>query len=379
VSKVSSKAEHLIRAALKGIEKNPESWNQDNWVETPEDRERAGLQPSACGTAYCLGGWMMLYDGWKHEARKTMYSRHLRNFWIKDDVETDDPYRGFLKGLVYGDDATIYFEDTIFVDHLDMDDILARIDEDLEINFEEDCPCLTEADVCNLQGCPCGTHTTALEFPASAFTSSREAINRIIEKFALDCRKVGDMITVEQVLADKVLMDAFAAMHCAGEDSMVHTVTQKANRRINELRVRLEGEIREITQSRDRLVARNSELQQSASSRFPYTTAMIRHNEEREQVIRKLQGQVDELRAGTRSSPEFVKLKAKVKRLQESLPAMALNIKDLQNRLDGARNELAAQKRANVQVQTIGRQEGFQRAVAAWQKALDIVKKEEGL
>lgn len=373
MSKVSSKAEHLIRAALKGIEKNPESWDQDNWVLTPEDRESLGWQPSACGTSYCLGGWMMLYDGWRHEARKIRPTGGYRNFWIKGDMETDDPYTGFLKELVYGDDFA-NSSGTIFDSHLEMDNILGRIDDQLEINFEEDCPCLTEADVCNLPGCPCGVHTTALDDPASRFVPSREVTNRIIEKFVEDCQKAGDRLTVRQVLADEILMKAFAAFYVAGEDSMVHTVTQKANRRINELRTRLEGEVREITQSRDRLVARNSELQ----------AALGDHGEalspwERDIVIRKLQGQIDELHAGTRNSPEFVKLKAKVERLQDRMPAMALNIKDLQNRLDGARNELAAQKRANVQVQQIGRREGFMKAMGIYTKAIEIAKREEGI
>lgn len=374
MSKVSAKAEHLIRAALKGIEKNPDSWDQDNWVLTPEDRESLGWQPSACGTSYCLGGWMMLYDGWKHEARQEPNHWRPENVWIKGDAKIKDPYRGFLRGLVYGDDATIDFGDTPFDSHLDMDDILERIDDQLEINFEEDCPCLTEADVCNLPGCPCGVHTTALDDPASRFVPSREVTNRIVEKFVEDCQKAGDRLTVRQVLADEILMKAFAAFYAAGEDSMVHTVTTKAQRRINELRTRLEGEIREITQSRDRLVARNSELQAAVGDHGEALSPW-----ERDIVIRKLQGQIDELHAGTRNSPEFVKLKAKVERLQDRMPAMALNIKDLQNRLDGARNELAAQKRANVQVQQIGRREGFMKAMGIYTKAIEIAKKEEGI
>lgn len=370
MSKVSSKAEHLIRAALKGIEKNPDSWNQDNWVETPEDREIAGYPPSACGTAYCLGGWMMLYDGWKHEGRKRWHSVHLENVWIKGDVETTDPYGAYLKSLVYGDGDDRSFSATMFDSLLSMGEILERIDEQLEINFEEDCPCLTEADVCNLPGCPCGTHTTALEVPASAFTPSYEATDRVIEKFVEECRKAGDAITADMVRADKIFMYALASMYVAGENSMVHMVTQKANRRINELRVRLEGEIREITQSRDRLVARNSELQESIGPLAPW---------ERDTVIRKLQGQIDELHAGTRNSPDFVKLKAKVKGLGERIPAMVLNNKDLTNRLDGALNELAAQKRVNAQVQQIGRREGFMKAMGVYTKAIEIAKKEEGL
>lgn len=374
MSQVSSKAEHLIRAALKGIKKNPDSWDQDNWVRTPEDRKHAGEPPSACGTSYCLGGWMMLYDGWRHEARRTRLTGGPRNLWIKGDVETEDPYIGFLKGLVYGEDGIVDFEDTIFEGHLDMDDILERIDDQLEINFEEDCPCLTEADACNLLGCPCGTHTTALEVPTSAFTPSGEAMNAIIEKFVEDCRKAGDLITADMVHADKIIMNAFAAMYCAGEDAMVHTVTTKAQRRINELRTRLEGEIREITQSRDRLVARNSELQAALG---PHEEALKPW--ERDIVIRKLQGQIDELHAGTRNSPDFVKLKAKVKSLEERIPAMAMVNTDLRNRLDGARNELAAQKQANMQVQQIGRREGFMKAMKIYEQAIEIAKKEEGL
>lgn len=374
MSKVSAKAEHLIRAALKGIEKNPGSWDQDHWVRTPEDRARAGSQPSACGTSYCLGGWMLLYDGWKHEVRREPRRYHPENVWIKGGVEIEDPYMGFLRELVYGEDVRMDFCDTIFDSFLTMGDILERIDDQLEINFEEDCPCLTEADTCNLQGCPCGVHTTALEVPATTFTPSREAMMKVIEKLVEDCRKAGDTITVDMITEDKPLMNAFAAMYCAGEDSMVHTVTTKANRRISELRVRLEGEIREITQSRDRVVARNSELQ----------AALGDHGEalspwERDIVIRKLQGQVNELHAGTRSSPEFVKLKAKVKRLQESMPAMALNNKDLADRLQRVTNELLVQKRAVVQVQQIGRREGFMKAMGVYTKAIEIAKKEEGL
>lgn len=376
MSKVSAKAEHLIRAALKGIEKNPGSWLQDHWVCTPEDvrffRDRhlpAGSVPE-CGTSYCLGGWMMLYDGWRHENSE---SAPFRNVWIKGDFRVSDPYDGFLKDLVYGD-VREYLFDSIFCGDIDMPEILARIDAQLEINFEEDCPCLTEADTCNLQGCPCGTHTTALEVPASAFSPSRDAMMKVIEKYVEECRKIGDLVTVDMVLADKPIMNAFAELYCAGEDATVHTVTTKANRRNSELRVHLEAKVREITQSRDRLVARNSELEAMIGPRGGKLAPW-----ERDVVIRKLQSQVDELHAGIRRSAEFRKLAAKVKSLEERIPAMALNSKDLQNRLEDARHQLHAQKQANLQVQQIGRREGFQRAMAAWQKALDIVKKEEGL
>lgn len=369
MSNVSAKAEHLIRAALKGIEKNPDSWLQEHWVCTPEDaryhkeRDDPGVFPE-CGTSYCLGGWMMLYDGWRH---KFSSGTSFRNIWIKGEFSVNDPYWGYLKDIVYGDDD-MYLFGSIFSADIDMPEILARIDDQLEINFEEDCPCLTEADTCNLQGCPCGTHTSALDTQPMLPTPTGAAMTKVIENMVKECAEAGDPISIRQILDDPILMNAFRAMFLAGEDSMVGMVTKKAERRISEFRVRLEAEVREITQSRDRVIGHNSLLQET-----------VRRFQDQGSVIRKLQGQVDDLRSGRRETPEFAKLTAKVRRLEEENQAMTLNGRDVKNRFNDLRKQLADQKRVVAEVQLLGRREGQQVAIAAWQKALDIVRKEENL
>jgi hypothetical protein len=364
VSKVSAKVEHLIRAAVKGIEGSPETWNQSYWCRSD----------SVCGTTYCLGGWMMLYDGWKHsEARD-----YGGSTWFKGDLRIADPYTDFLAMLVYGDVYT-YLDETIFSETLNtFDDLVGRITEDLEINFEEACPCLFE-EVCDLAGCPCGAHQnltdTVVEKPSEADPQLVEAIN----KFVGACRDDGDNVTVEQVLSDRNMIALLGAVFQAGAHSVVAEVTSKADRRIAEINhelqlLRADSTTLEVKQLRETVASLQAKLNDTELGLSPW---------ERDAVIRRLQGQVDELRDGTRRTPEFRKMKAALKKAQEDIAAM-----------QEAQGVRAAQIR-KLQVQVIkqeeiikgsagpdalkGRREGFQKAVESWQKALDIVKAQENL
>lgn len=370
MSNVNSKVEHLIRAAIKGILAHPETWNQSWWVRTPKDHAFTEDIP-ACGTTYCLGGWMMLYDGWTH--RPDVDFMHV---WVKGDQETEDPFSDYLSSLIepYEDrDGGIY--GTIFDTKLDtIEKLIDKIEVDLEINFEEECPCLSEEDICILAGCPCGKHREALDIKVdlNPGVMPTDHFMDIINGFVEDCRKAGDRITVRQVLADEVMMNAFRAMFGAGETSTVKQVTNKANRRIDEVRM----ELAEMTRSRDQVIANNSQLQREAKGLQP------EHVENLKEVIRKLQGQVDDLNSGARESPAFAKIKGKHERAQQHIAALKVNNADLENRLDALKGELSNQKQVVRTLSgqlTAGRQEGFRKAVRAWQKALDEVKRQEGL
>lgn len=341
MSNVSPYAEHLIRAAIKGIEASPETWDQDKWCyKEPE-----------CGTTYCIGGWMMLYDGWKHS------DPGIPGFitWFKGEQSITDPFKGFLGGLVYGDSEK-YIGATIFTDSLNtFTDLIDRIEGQLEINFEEDCPCLYET-LCNLGGCPCGTH----QLPAWVAIEVRKddpLMTKEIRDFVGECQKEGDSLTIEQVLADKNMMHLLRGCFQAGAESVIVDVTAKADRRVAEI---------------------NTELQQLRASR-PSDLAPW----ERDIVLRKLQGQVDELRSGTRRTPEFRKMKAALKKAQEDVAAMqegqkvrAAQIRKLQDQV--ARQERTIKGSAGSDVLK-ARQEGFRKAVESWQKALDIIKAQENL
>ena len=341
MSNVSPYAEHLIRAAIKGIEADPESWDQEKWVaKKPE-----------CGTTYCLGGWMMLYDGWKHSDSGS------RITWFKGEHSIEDPYTGFLAGLVYGD-AAKYIASTIFTDDLrTFTDLVDRIEGQLEINFEEDCPCLYET-LCNLGGCPCGTHK--LPIPTVPDSTIEEiALIDIITRFVKACRKDGDTTTVREVLEDERIMTALRDCFQAGAQSVVAEVTAKADRRVAEI---------------------NTELQQLRASTPPDLAPW-----ERDIVLRKLQGQVDELRDGTRRTPEFRKMKAALRNAQSDIFRETNARKRTEELLVGLRATIDRQERTILGLRqgdrdpTKARQEGFRKAVESWQKALDIIKAQENL
>lgn len=365
MSNVNSKAEHLIRAALKGIEKEPSTWNQEVWCNVSTTR--------GCGTTYCIGGWMLLYDGWTHDGDGFRFS--------KDDRTIRDPFEDYLGDLVYGDDLPVFGE-TIFSEKLrTFDALVAHVEDTLEINFEEDCPCLTEQDLCILGGCPCGTHMAALETAPSTPLEIYNPMMKVIEDLVAQCAKAGDPISIAQVLEDKPLMAALRAAFMAGETSLIQTVTRKADRRIAEVRLELQA----MTTSRDEVIRRNSELQRNLSARSGRDD--VDHNlelRERDQIIRSLQGQVDQLRDGSRRTSEFRKMKAALKKSQDDLAEAAKVEKSLRGSLRAVRDELIAQKLVVATMQTPrditqARQEGFKKAVDSWQKALDIIKKQEGL
>lgn len=374
MSNVNSKVEHLIRAAIKGILAHPETWNQSWWVRTPKDHAFTEDIP-ACGTTYCLGGWMMLYDGWTH--RPDVDFMHA---WVKGDQETEDPFSDYLSSLIepYEDrDGGIY--GTIFDTKLDtIEKLIDKIEEDLEINFEEECPCLSEEDICILGGCPCGKHREAVRVVThhlptiNLLEGEDNPLMDVITGFVTQAQAAGDRITVRQVLADKVFTNAFIRAYAAGQRSLVKTVTDKANRRIDEVRMELAA----MTRDRDHAVTHNSELQREAKGLQP------EHVEDLKEVIRKLQGQVDDLNSGARESPAFAKIKGKHERAQQHIAALKVNNADLENRLDALKGELSNQKQVVRTLSgqlTAGRQEGFRKAVQAWQKALDEVKRQEGL
>lgn len=371
MSTVNMHVEHLIRAALKGIKAQPETWDQKNWVKTPKDYTFWEDVP-ACGTTYCLGGWMMLYDGWGHR-RSAPYT----NVWFKGDQLIEDPFTDYLSSLIEGyEDERSGLRGTIFATELDtIEKLVDRIESDLEINFEEECPCLTEEGCCILAGCPCGTHVFTHRLPeVRLFEGEDNPLMNVITEFVTKAQDAGDRITVRQVLADKIIVDAFIGAYTAGQRSLVKTVTDKAERRISEVR----AELAEMTRFRDQAVADSSQPQRPMHG----SPVVTRSPEERDQVIRKLQGQIDDLNSGVRESPAFVKLKAKQERAQQHIAGLKVNNADLTNRLDALRSELVEQKQVVRKMQgqlTEGRQEGFRRAVQAWQKALDEVKKQEGL
>ncbi len=366
--------EHLIRAAIKGILAHPETWNQSWWVKTPKDYAFTEDIP-ACGTTYCLGGWMMLYDGWTHR-----HSPNFRNVWVKGDQEIDDPFSDYLSSLIEQyEDRRGGLDGTIFDTELNtIEKLIEKIEEDLEINFEEECPCLSEEGICILAGCPCGKHREAVQVVThhlptiNLFEGEDNPLMDVITGFVTQAQAAGDRITVRQVLADQVFLDALIAAYTAGQRSLVKTVTDKANRRIDEVRM----ELAEMTRSRDQVIAHNSALQREAEGLQPEAV------EDLKEVIRKLQGQVDDLNSGARESPAFAKVKAKHERAQQHIAGLKVNNADLENRLDALKRELSDQKQVVRGLSgqlTQGRQEGFRQAVQAWQKALDEVKKQEGL
>jgi hypothetical protein len=368
MSTVSGKVEHLIRAAIHGIKAQPDTWNQNWWVKTPKDYGIAEEVP-ACGTTYCLGGWMMLYDDWSHR-----HSSKYTNIWIKDGQEIEDPFTDHLSSLIEVYEGQDGLDGTIFAMELDtIEKLVDKIVEDTEINFEEECPCLTEEGLCILAGCPCGKHVFTHQLPEiRLFEGEDNPVMNVITGFVTKAQDAGDRITVRQVLADRIIVEAFTGAYTAGQRGVVDTVTKKAERRIQEVR----AELADMTRSRDQVIANNSRLQREAKGLHPEDVEALK------KVIRKLQGQVDDLNSGVREVPAFAKLKAKQERAQQHIAALTVNNADLENRLAAVRRELHDQKQVVVKLGgqlTQGRQEGFRRAVQAWQKALDEVKKQEGL
>lgn len=363
MSNVSPYAEHLIRAAIKGIEANPETWDQGHWVaKKPE-----------CGTTYCLGGWMMLYDGWKHSDSGS------RITWIKGEQSIRDPYVGFLEGLVYGD-AAKYIGSTIFSDLIvTFTDLIDRIEGQLEINFEEDCPCLYET-LCKLGGCPCGTHKLPIPTVPDS-TVEENALIDIITRFVEACREDGDTTTVQEVLEDEKVMTALRDCFQAGAQSVVADVTAQADRRVAEVnselqQLRTDETVLEVTHLRETVASLRDQLD-NALNVISWEAQEPPAPWERDIVLRKLQGQVDELRSGTRRTPEFRKMKAALKKAQEDVTAMqegqkvrAAQIRKLQDQVERKDHPFDLTK---------ARQEGFAKAVESWQKALDIIKAQENL
>lgn len=321
---------------------------------------------------------MLLYDGWRHEAIDS--PEELSNAWIKGDMRIFEPYNEYLRDLVYGNEGDVGLSDSIFAVQLSPEGIKERVEDDLEINLEEDCPCLTENDSCNLAGCPCGTHATSLETRPSTVVEIDYSIMGVIETYVRERQQSGKRITVEQVLADRVAMKALRSMFSIGETSLVNTVTRKAERRIAEVR----KDLQEMTAFRDRLAAHNLELQQSKVDENLRRQISVKDFEIQEQgkLVRRLQGWIDDLKSGKKQTPEFAKLTAKCKRLGEELRVRDNRIDELVKRVEKLGVELRQQKNAVALMQDSQvrwRREGFAKAVSAWQKALDAVKKEEGL
>jgi hypothetical protein len=364
MSNVSAKTEHLVRAAVKGILGNPQSWDQEYWVKTPDDCRAVGDPVPVCGTTYCLGGWMMLYDGWKHSSMG-----HTSHMWTKGDMAVTDPFQGYLNSLFEQYEGMRSSGDTIFDGGIGtLSELIDRITDDLEINFNEDCPCLTENESCILAGCPCGQHVlTPDSAPEWNPESPDHALFKVVEAFVTRAQEDGDRITARQVIGDRILMQAFTEAYTAGHQSLVETVTEKADRRIQEARMGMaasDGTYQILKNENERLRQQVGMLNDQGS------------------VIRKLRGQIDDLKSGVRQDPAVAKIKAKHARAQESIQALTLNVADLTNRLRSASNELMVQKRAVVEIhgKLFGaRQDGFVKAVNAWQKALDVIKKEENL
>ncbi len=300
MSNVSAHAEHLVRAAVKGIKASPESWDQGWFVSTPQDYEDLGIEVPSCGTTYCVGGWMMLYDGWKH-VRESKFV----NAWTKGDRRITNPFTDHLSSLIEPYAGRQYISETIFdVGIVSIGDLMEKIDNDLEINFDEDCPCLTEEGNCILAGCPCGKHVFTHRLPEVTLLEGEDnPLMNVITNFVDKAKDAGDRITVRQVLADKIMMDAFIEAFQAGMSSVVETVTKKAERRILEARMG-----RDINDSAyNALLEEHGHLRREARENG---TAV----DELRQVIRTLQGQVDDLKSGRRGSAEVRKLKAKLAR-----------------------------------------------------------------
>lgn len=376
MSEVSARAEHLIRAAMIGIKKEPLSWDQVYWVRTPDDFRALGKEVPACGTTYCLGGWMMLYDGWKHISDPL-----VTNAWIKGDMKIRDPFTEYLSTLIGLYEGPEDFDSTIFSTSIKtIPDLIARIEEDLEINFEEDCPCITESDVCTLKSCPCGVHTTSVKIEVDAAFKDEGVFLTVIEDFVKEAQEAGDRITVRQVLADPIMMAAFRAMFLAGNHALIDTVISKANRRIEEGRAALA----EMTASRDRVIARNSELQQQVGhEELKAQIADLRRDEVGlTLVIRKLQGQINDLKSGARQDPDVVKIKKKHEAATAHVHDLTLKLSESNKTVvalgDALRDQKAVARQLQAQIVT-ARQNGWRAAAAAWQEALNVIKKEENL
>lgn len=363
MSNVSAKTEHLVRAAVKGILGNPQTWSQGNWVKTPEDYGRSDEPVPACGTTYCIGGWMLLYDGWTHHR-----TRGHPHTWTRGDTTIGEPFSGYLASLFEKYEGGLSVANTIFDGYISsIEDLLKKIDDDLEINFEEDCPCLTEEGSCILAGCPCGTHVFTTMLPEVKLLEGEDSpLMKVIAAFAHEAQAAGDRITVRHILADQIMLDAFVGAYTAGQQSLVETVTKKAERRIQEARMGFDASDGQYQS----LKVENEALRKQVD------VLSMRNSD---QVIRKLQGQIDDLKSGVRQDPAFAKLQAKQKKAEDHL-RVASNVQAaLNKRVAQLRDELMYQKRSMQQAQQLGRDEGFKKAVQSWQKALDVVKKEENL
>lgn len=352
MSKVSPYVEHLIRAAVVSIKRQPENWDQRLWCRKKED----------CGTSYCLGGWMLLFDGWSH----TQAMPHGGSSWFKGELRIVDPFDEYLAFIVYGEEngSRVKLPMSIFSDDLrTFTDLIHRIEEDLEINFEEDCPCRYET-LCNLGGCPCGTHSaTVTNVIVEEVSDANPAIVTAINEFVKACLEDDDNISTGQVLRDVNMMALIRSVFQAGAQSTVDEVTSKANYRIAEINHELQALRAEV------------KVDDRSGQDLP--------SRERDIVLRKLQGQVDELRDGTRRTPEFRKMKAALKKAHEDVAAMQEGQKVRAAQIRKLQDQVVAQERIikSGEGSTIlkARREGFHKAVESWQKALDIIKAQENL
>lgn len=357
VSTVSAVAEHLIRAAIKGIRKNPDNWHQGSWV-TPN---------TECGTSYCIGGWMLLYDGWAHAK-----SEGPGYGWSKGDRTITDPYAQYLECLVYGDEGFPNFSQSIFDTTIRrIDDLVNRIEDQLEINFEEQCPCLFESGLCNLQGCPCGTHREVALSMERDSDVPEDVIKAAAQLYVQISRNRGKFSTVELVLNDMAAMAAFRAVFQAGAHSTVLEVTNKAQRRIAEINHKLQ----QVEKERDDLTAEVARLR--AEPKVDEYGDRIEPEApwERDLVIRSLQGRIDDLRDGTRRTPEYRKMKASLREALAKQEGDRLKIVEQSRAITQLSGELTKQKRVVKELQS-----GFSRnlttSIAVIENAIKTIKGE---
>lgn len=236
MSKVNVEAEHLIRAAMDSIRKHPEQWDQTTWASKTD-----------CGTAFCLGGWMAIHDGWKfhHEVGDQIRS------WTKGEGDRTVRYHRFAYILepyvrdIYPEFPSVY--NTMFGGEIETFEALTeRVVKDTSIDFDAPCPCVADDTLC-LKPCGCG-HPTPVPIDTP--------FNILVRKFVKNCVDDGIIATEAEVFADRVLMKAFTNFLDLGELNGIKLAKSRYNAGILEAHT----ELVKMTQSRDRVIENNSKL-----------------------------------------------------------------------------------------------------------------------
>lgn len=162
----SEEVADLVRKAWKSIIADPVSWDQGFWIEHDE---------GGCGTTFCLGGWMMVHKGFKHQIDPyaTFVDDHGR------EIDVDSYVRPWIIDI-HGAEHT---GPSIFSSEHDTLPKLKSAIEAAGIVLDEPEP----------------------EHPAD-WSDWDLQFHQDIDFFVEQCVKAGDRITARQVRSDDILM-----------------------------------------------------------------------------------------------------------------------------------------------------------------------------